>query len=154
MRNLKVLVALLLTVLTTWVNEAYATHLRAGEIIARRVNCQARTFEITIIVYTDTGSEVRFGEGLLDFGDGSEPFLVPIIENGVAARRLQNGTIVTENIDTDGLGNLVSSASFTIEHTYASALPFYTIGYTEPNRNDGILNVDNSVNTTFHLETR
>ncbi|MEM6524909.1 MAG: gliding motility-associated C-terminal domain-containing protein [Bacteroidota bacterium] len=154
MRNLKVLVALLLTVLTTWVNEAYATHLRAGEIIARRVNCQARTFEITIIVYTDTGTEVRFGEGLLDFGDGSEPFLVPIIENGVAARRLQNGTIVTENIDTDGLGNLVSSASFTIEHTYASALPFYTIGYTEPNRNDGILNVDNSVNTTFHLETR
>ncbi|MEM7106889.1 MAG: gliding motility-associated C-terminal domain-containing protein [Bacteroidota bacterium] len=152
--GIKLFLTFLLTILTVSLNQVLATHLRAGEIIAERVDCQGRTFRITIIVYTDTGSDVRFGEGLLDFGDGSEPFSVPIIENGVAARRLPNGTIVTENIDTDGLGNLVSSASFTIEHTYGSALPFFTIGYTEPNRNEGILNVDNSVNTTFHLETR
>ncbi len=152
--GLKVLFALVMAVMTSFANEVYATHLRAGEIIARRVNCQARTFEITIIVYTDTGSEVRFGEGVLDFGDGSDPFVLPIIENGIASRLLPNGTLDNQPIDIDGLGNEVSSASFTIEHTYASALPFYTIGYTEPNRNEGILNVDNSVNTTFHLETQ
>ena len=150
--GVKAVFTLLIALVCSFFQELYATHLRAGEIIVRRVNCEGRTFEITVIVYTDTGSEVRFGEGILDFGDGSEPFILPVIENGNAVRRLANGTFVTSPIDVSGLGNEVSSASFTIEHTYSSALPFYTVGYTEQNRNDDIQNVDN--NTPFHIETQ
>ncbi len=149
--GVKALVALFLALFVSIFNELYATHLRAGEIIATRVS--RFTFDITVIVYTDTGSDVRFGEGILDFGDGTDPFVLPIIENGIAATWDPDGPLITQPIDVSGLGDEVSSASFTIRYTYGSALPFYTITYTEPNRNEGILNVDNSVNTTFHLET-
>ncbi len=113
-----------------------ATHLRAGEITARRL-CPTREFEITITVYTDIGPNItaRFGGGLLDFGDGSDPVEVPIIENPV------------------DLGNDVGFNQFVIRHTYPANGQF-TISYTEPNRNEGILNMSNSINTMFHLETK
>lgn len=113
-----------------------ATHLRAGEIIVERVNCQSLTFRITIIVFTDTGSEVKFGDGFLDFGDGTDPIQLPQIDNS----------------DRSDLGPQVATASFTIDHTYSSPGK-YVIGYVEPNRNEGVLNIDNSVNTTFYVET-
>ncbi|MBL3656397.1 T9SS type B sorting domain-containing protein [Fulvivirga sediminis] len=120
----------------SFTNEVQATHLRAGEIIVRRISCDANKYEITIIVYTDTGSDVRFGEGLLDFGDGTEPLPLPQIDN-------------TSRGD---LGKDVGTASFTTVHTYSSAGRF-KIGYVEANRNEGVLNINNSVNTTFYVET-
>ena len=117
-------------------NQAMATHLRAGEIIVRRLDCSSLEFEITVVVYTDTGSDVKFGEGFLTFGDGSDPVQLPQIEN-------------TTRSD---LGDEVGTASFTITHNFPSA-GRYKIGYQEPNRNEGILNIDNSVNTTFYVET-
>lgn len=142
----------LFILLTSVSQKLLATHLRAGEIIVERVDCSGLTFRITITVYTDTGSEVRFGEGILDFGDGSEPFALPIIENNLRATVLADGSIVTTPINTDNLGNEVATASLTIEHTYSSPGRF-NIGYVEPNRNEGVLNIDNSVNTTFFVET-
>src|SRR5689334_10471386 len=52
---------------------AWATHLRAGEITAVRVGCTGRTFRITVTVYIDTEFGVRFGgpNELLHFGDGT-----------------------------------------------------------------------------------
>lgn len=143
-----------LFILTTSVShKLWATHLRAGEITVERVDCSGLTFRITITVYTDTGSEVRFGEGLLDFGDGSDPFALPIIENNLIATVLADGSIVTVPADIDNLGDQVAVASLSIEHTYSSAGRF-NIGYIEPNRNEGVLNIDNSVNTTFFVETQ
>ena len=135
-RSLKVFLSLALLLLISGLQEARATHLRAGEITVRRSNCSILTFEITITVFTDRGSDVKFGDGLLDFGDGSEPFRLPQIDNIVRS----------------DLGDEVATASFTIEHTYSSA-GRYRIGYMEPNRNEGVLNIDNSVNTTFYVET-
>ena len=48
----------------------YSTHIRAGEIIAKRISNTSLTYEFTIIGYTDTGSDVQFGGGKFDFGDG------------------------------------------------------------------------------------
>ena len=48
-----------------------ATHIRAGEIIAKRISSTSLTYEFTVIGYTDTGSEVEFGGGKFDFGDGN-----------------------------------------------------------------------------------
>lgn len=119
-----------------------ATHLRAGEIIVERVNCLGLTFRITIIVYTNTGSTVLFGgrdgdEDILDFGDGSQPILVP----------------EQANILRSDLGSNIGTASFTVLYTYSSPGK-YTISYREPNRNEGVLNMFNSVNTRFYLETQ
>jgi len=135
--SVRLLVSFVILILLGVSQNAQATHLRAGEIIVERVNCQGLTFRIKIVVYTDTGSDVRFGEGFLDFGDGSDPVMLPQIEN-------------TSRAD---LGDEVATASFTIEHTYPSQ-GIYTIGYIEPNRNEGVLNIDNSVNTTFYVETQ
>lgn len=118
-------------------SSAWATHLRAGEITIRRVNCTSLTFVITITVYTNTGSDIRFGDGVLDFGDGSDPLITPTIEN----------TYKPE------LGENVGLVTFSTEHTYAGPGQ-YIISYLEPNRNAGILNMFNSVETRFYLESK
>jgi hypothetical protein len=121
------------------VQKANATHLRAGQIVATRVSCTGLTFRITVCVYTNTGSPVQFGGEMdyLDFGDGTPPILVPETPN----------TILPE------LGPGVGTACYTIEHTYPGP-GRYVISYLEPNRNGGVLNMTNSITTTFYLETQ
>ena len=113
-----------------------ATHLRAGEITVERLNCTSLTFRITITVYTNTGSDIRFGDGVLDFGDRSEPVITPTIEN-------------TQRPD---LGPNIGTVSYSVDHTYAGP-GRYVISYLEPNRNGGILNIFNSVETRFYMES-
>lgn len=117
--------------------QVQATHLRAGEITVERIGCASRTFRITVTVYTDTGSPVLFGgpQDVLDFGDGTR-VLVP----------------ETPNSPFPGLSS-IGKASYSIIHTFPGQ-GRYTISYLEPNRNEGILNINNSVNTTFYLETQ
>lgn len=120
--------------------KGHATHLRAGEITAVRESCNSLTFIITVTVYTNTkNTTVLFGgdQDVLNFGDGNTT-LVPETPNTI---RL--------DLDSDGS---VATASYTIRHTY-SGIGQYTISYREPNRNEGVLNMDASVNTTFYLET-
>ena len=63
--------ALLISFIIFCSSELYSTHIRAGEIIAKRISSSSLTYEFTIIGYTDTGSEVEFGGGKFDFGDGN-----------------------------------------------------------------------------------
>ncbi|MBL7863995.1 MAG: gliding motility-associated C-terminal domain-containing protein [Cyclobacteriaceae bacterium] len=118
-------------------SQAGATHLRAGEITIRRVNCTSLTFQITITVYTNTGSDIQFGQGLLDFGDGTTPHTTPTIPNTVR---------------TD-LGANIGTVSYTTNHTYAG-IGRFIISYLEPNRNAGIQNMFNSVETRFYMESQ
>jgi hypothetical protein len=132
--------ACLLFVAMMPVESVHATHLRAGEIIVERVNCQSLTFKITVTVYTNTGSSVKFGgrpgeEDILNFGDGTWE-LVP----------------ETDNTLRPDLGPNIGTASYTTFHTY-SGNGRYMISYREPNRNEGVLNMDGSVNTRFYIET-
>jgi len=144
-RSVRLLLLFLITAFSSINFSAQATHLRAGEIIIERVNCQALTFRITVIAYTDCepADPVLFGEGILTFGDGSDPD-----RDGTPGIELPQ----IQNIHRDDLGDGVCYASFTIDHTYSSN-GTYKIGYVEPNRNEGVLNIDNSVNTTFYVET-
>jgi len=115
---------------------AHATHLRAGEITVERLNCTSLTFKITITVYTNTGSSIQFGDGVLDFGDGSDPHVTPTVPNTLRP----------------DLGPNVGTVSYSVTHTYPGPSR-YIISYLEPNRNGGILNMFNSVETRFYLET-
>ncbi len=116
---------------------AMGTHLRAGEITVTRESCSSLNFIITITVYTNTGSEIRFGDGILDFGDGSTPFRTPTIENTLRP----------------DLGPNIGTVSYSKTHTYAGP-GVYVISYNEPNRNAGILNMFNSVDTKFYMESK
>ena len=119
---------------------SFATHLRAGEIVVERVSCNSLTFRITVTVFTNTkNTNVLFGgeDDWLDFGDGSPRILIP----------------ETKNTLRPDLGEGIATASFTILHTY-SGFQAFIVSYSEPNRNEGVLNMDGSVNTRFYIETQ
>lgn len=113
---------------------AKATHIRAGEITARRTSNLTLTFEFTFTGFRDQGSNIEFGDGTFDFGDG----------------------VTNERWDyvpaKYPLGNDVEMVEYKIVHTY-QAPGSYIISYRERNRNDGIANMDNSVNTAFCVES-
>lgn len=114
-----------------------ATHIRAGEITAERVSPQALTFRITVVGYTDTRSQVVFGPGDIDFGDG----------------RVERLNTEADFNVTQPLGNQVAKNTFVITHTFQGP-GTYTIRFREFNRNDRTLNMDNSVETPFYIETQ
>jgi hypothetical protein len=117
-------------------NQALATHLRCGEISVVQVSANA--VDISIRVYTNVeNTTVLFGgdQDVLDFGDG-HTMLVP----------------ESPNLDVEGVAPNVKMATFTIRHVY-SAPGNYLVSYKEPNRNEGIINFDASVTTTFYVET-
>jgi hypothetical protein len=110
-----------------------ATHLKGGYI---RIEHQGGlTYNIIVEVFTNTvNTQVLFGgeDDILDFGDGTS-ILVPERAN----IEIYPGTAI---------------AQFQVLHTYSSANQ-YIVTYSEPNRNEGIINIDNSVNTRFYLES-
>jgi hypothetical protein len=120
---------------------SFATHLRAGNILVTNTgpNSCGTDFKITIRVYTkDTGNpgDVLFGGdgAVLDFGDGTT-VLVPYRDNHLIDQIRQ-----------------IAYAEYTIDHHY-SGYRRYTISYREPNRNGGVLNMNDSEHTEFYLET-
>ena len=48
-----------------------ASHIRAGEVIARRISNLTFEYEFTFIGYRDTETNIEFGGGEFDFGDGT-----------------------------------------------------------------------------------
>jgi gliding motility-associated-like protein len=118
-------------------SNAWATHIRAGEIIAERISVQTLEYRIIVVGYTDTRSSVVFGPGTINFGDGREDQL----NTESAFSTVQD------------LGNMIEKNTFVIEHTYQGP-GVYTIRFQEFNRNDRTLNMDNSVDTPFYVETQ
>lgn len=115
------------------VNITHGTHLRAGYISAKPISCFE--YEITIRIFTDTSSPIKFGDGELRFGDGSSPLITPELANSPLPGQLNVGFV-----------------EYKINHTYPSP-GAYIISYIEANRNEGIINLANSVNTLFHIQT-
>lgn len=113
-----------------------ATHLRAGEIQVQRIGCNSLTLKITLIIYVDARSNILVGgsDDHLSFGDGTS-LLVPELPKRVIDSYL--GLAVTV---------------FEIEHTYPGP-GAYLVSYLEPNRNEGVVNMDLSANSRFYTET-
>ncbi|MBS4072663.1 MAG: gliding motility-associated C-terminal domain-containing protein [Algoriphagus sp.] len=134
--KLKIYLGLFFIALFTGISSTWATHIRAGEIIAERISVQALTYRITVVGYTDTRSSVVFGPGRINFGDGREEQL-----------NTQSDFSVVES-----LGNQIEKNTFVITHTFQGPGK-YKIRFIEFNRNDLTLNMDNSVDTPFYVET-
>ncbi|MCE7991590.1 MAG: hypothetical protein HEP71_06405 [Roseivirga sp.] len=124
--------------------EAWATHIRAGEIVAVRISQSSLRFRFTLILYSDTGSGVQVGEGgTFNFGDGR------VIEGGRQVL-IEQATFFDEEL----IGNETRRTIFEFEHTF-SANNVFIISYTEQNRNNNIVNINNGASdqTAFHIET-
>lgn len=129
-----------------------ATHLRAGNILMTLLDCETRRYRIRVEVYTNTtNTNVLFGgeQDYLDFGDRTGRMLVP--EIGPNPGTPPAG--ISWGYSTDGLPAGTARAYFEIDHIFAGP-GTYTVSYVEPNRNAGVVNMDQSVNTTFYLETQ
>mgnify|MGYP001799385817 CR=1 FL=1 len=133
--------------------ETHATHIRAGEIRVERISATSLTYRFTVIAIRDSGGgQVPFGLGNFSFGDGR------VIENirDVFERRAvdDNGNPIVTSFEITDLGDDLELNVFVVEHTYPSASPSYLIGYREENRNEGVLNLANSVNTAFFIDAQ
>ncbi len=126
--------------------EVNATHLRAGQLIVERVNCQGLTFRISFVIYKDTGSTIEVGGGTLRFGDGSDPD-----NDGEKGYVVPTESSNDPSMSTTNLGNELAVVRYSITHTYG-APGRYVISYFEMNRNFGILNIQDSGNTSFYIE--
>jgi gliding motility-associated-like protein len=109
---------------------AYATHERAGEIIYRHI--QGLTYEATIITYTYSPSPADRPELELRWGDGTSSILPR-----------------TTMID---LTPVIRRNEYVGQHTYAGAGTF-VLSVEDPNRNYGIVNIPNSVNVPFYIQS-
>lgn len=138
-----------------------ATHNRAGEIVYQRiapftnvvgtVTTQVYTYSISLIRYTDDGPGIA--DRCVDtiyFGDGNR---------GVATR-INGGTGTCGCGTSVGCGSLIVNTPsykvkynvYSITHTYPGA-GSYLIYSLDPNRNQGVHNIPNSVNSPFYVES-
>lgn len=138
-RNFYQFLSLFTLLLCVSIQSVYATHIRAGEITARRIDPQRPIYEITVTGYADTGSPVLFGSnGILDYGDGTSEQINNEGNTGWIPRtRITDGTWRYE---------------LTRTHTFPGQKT-YKISFRELYRNEGVLNMDNSVNMPFYIET-
>ncbi len=109
-----------------------ATHNRAGEITYRHVS--GYIYEITIITYTYTPSEANKSRDVLtlQWGDGT------------------SGTI--PRISEEYLPDNFTLNIYKTTHTFPGPGSF-TISMEDPNRNEGVINIVESVNVPFSIST-
>lgn len=114
--------------------DAWATHNRAGEITYRRIG--EFTYEATITTYTVPTSPADRPELPLEWGDGHIDTLFR--SNGAG-----NGEIIASGIKMN---------KYVGTHTYSS-LGTYCLSMEDPNRNPGVINIPNSVDVPFYIQS-
>lgn len=113
---------------------AKATHNRAGEITVEFLGGLSVRATVTTYTVPDSPADRPFLE--INWGDGNID-TVPRVNGGGDGVIIQPG--VKKNI-------------YVFEHTYASSST-YTVSMEDPNRNGGIINIPNSINVPFYIET-
>ncbi len=122
-----IIIFLLFIVRTGW-----ATHQRAAEITYRHI--EGLTYEFTITMYTRTSSPAD-----------NERTTMPIFWGDGNSEKIPR-------IDFYPLGNDISYNRYVGRHTYAGP-GAYTITVEDPNRNNGVVNIPNSVNVPMFIDS-
>ncbi|MBI2279773.1 MAG: gliding motility-associated C-terminal domain-containing protein [Bacteroidetes bacterium] len=113
--------------------QAFATHNRAGEITYKHVS--GFTYEITVTTYVKESSPADRPNLEIFWGDGSSLDSIPRIS------KILLGGDIAKNIYIEN-------------HTYPGASPTpYIIHINDPNRNAGVINIPNSDQIQFYLES-
>lgn len=110
----------------------FATHNRAGEITYRHIS--GNLFEFTLVTYTYTPSEANeYRDALeIDWGDGTSSEIPRVSEEFLPDDIQKNTYVGTHEFPGPGV---------------------YAVVMSDPNRNEGIENIPNSVNIVFTLRT-
>ena len=122
------LFGVLLTLLCSF--SLFATHQRAGEI--SYVYISGLTYEFTITTYTYTPSLADRPEIDITWGDGT--------------------TSTVPRSQKINMPNNISKNVYVTQHTFSAAGTFH-VSFEDPNRNAGIVNIPNSVEIPFFIET-
>ena len=125
---------------------ANATHNRAGEITYKWVGPGLYTYEIKVITYTNIG-----GSNLADrctdtvyFGDGTGAMVLR--SNGPCTG------VCSPGCDGVPISPSIKLNEYITTHTYPGP-GNYKMSMEDPNRNAGIINLPNSVNQVFYIES-
>ena len=117
---------------------AQATHIRAGEIIIEQLEDCGLTIRATVVTYAKASMNAADEDSVtVEWGDGSMSFAARI--NGPGNK----GELI---------GNDIRLNKYEVYHTYA-ARSTYKISTTDLNRNDGIVNIPNSVFIPMYIWT-
>lgn len=113
--------------------KANATHNRSGSITYKHL--YGTTYEFTVTTCTKTSSEADRPELVIQYGDGALD-TIPRLEDEIEFL----------------VGYDVQINYYKGVHTYTGAST-YTISVEDPNRNAGVLNITNSVDKVFCIQT-
>ncbi|MCF8364795.1 MAG: gliding motility-associated C-terminal domain-containing protein [Bacteroidales bacterium] len=111
---------------------AFATHQRAGEITYKAIS--DLKYEFTIVTYTYTPSPADRPELTINWGDGFSQ-VVPRTQKITLPNNISRNVYAGAVHIFPGQGN-------------------YNIFVEDPNRNYGVLNIPNSVNVPFYIQTQ
>jgi hypothetical protein len=117
---------------------ANATHILGGQITATAVSNQNYSYQIKVTIYSDGGSPVTFSSFELDLGFGRTVYEQEILQHNWKA--LNDDSLVFVN-------------TFLLNQTYPGPGE-YLLYAREFNRTSYIVNMNNSVNTPFYMETK
>lgn len=117
-----------------WLSPVLATHIRGGYITAKRIT--GYKYEFVLTIFRDKNSEVKNLQNSLRPDANSEDVLTS-----------QYSSI------TDIPGKQTEIWIYRFEYTYKSP-GVYTAFHYQENRNENVLNMDNSGQTNFYVETK
>ena len=121
---------LFLFLLFICLSQVFATHNRAGEITYKHL--YGNTYKITLLTYTYAPSPADRPELEVFWGDGTSDTLPRV-------QKIDLTPVMRKNV-YEGI------------HTYGGPGTF-VISLMDPNRNGGVVNILNSINTPFYIET-
>lgn len=123
----------------------YATHNRAGEITYKYLS--NLSYQVTITTYTFTESLADRWELELNWGDGTRSVLQRT--NGKAG--INPYGHYCEHLGEE-IAPKIKKNIYVGQHNYSGAGE-YKIFLEDPNRNGGVVNIPNSINVPFYIET-
>ncbi len=118
--------------LFSFILSAFATHERAAEITYRRISNSSLQYEIKLVTYTFTPSPADRPQLEILWGDGSSDQVQRTLKAYLPGNITRNEYVTTHTYPGDGT---------------------YKISMEDPNRNNGVINIPNSVNVPIFVET-
>ncbi len=111
---------------------SFATHNRAGEITYKQLS--ALQYEFTLTTFTDVSNA----------GNADRPTATLLYGDGTQEER--------PRVEKDLVGQYIQRNRYKFIHTFPG-YSTYIISYQDPNRNNNVQNMLNSINTPFYVET-
>ncbi len=126
-------VFLVLLILGVSAGELFATHIRAGEIVGRKISEDGLTWEFTLNLYVDQATTIPNDVVDVNFGDGN-----------IRQIRITSERVLAEYVTRE--------RKYVMRHTYPGA-GRYMLSFFERNRKTGVRNIQQSESQTFYIET-